>query len=105
MSLLAGALARFARPGAAGDPARVRTDLRLLGRYGAAGLRRSRSPLVALRARALILRERADPAVHRARAEAQLARTLRAALALPAHAAVAARTPGSGLLDWLRAEV
>jgi hypothetical protein len=105
VSPLAGALARFARPGSRTDGAERGPGLRLLLKYGLGGALRTRSPLVARRARDLIERERADPAVHRARAEALLARTLRAALRLPAHARTAARAPASGLLDFLSAEL
>jgi phenylacetate-coenzyme A ligase PaaK-like adenylate-forming protein len=80
-------------------------DLRLVLKYGLAGAIRTRSPRVARRCAELVGRERADPALHRARAEALLARTLRAARRIPAHATLAARAPRAGLLEWLRDEV
>jgi hypothetical protein len=86
-------------------PAPLGPDLRLVLKYGATAALRARSPLVARRARELVRRERADPALHRARAEVLLARTVRAALRIPAHARLAAQAPASGLLDWLASEV
>src|SRR5581483_4531318 len=81
------------------------TQLGLALKYGVAGGLRARSPLVARRCAGLLGRERADPALHRARAEALLARTLRAARRIPAHAGAAARAPASDLLAWLSREV
>jgi hypothetical protein len=81
------------------------TNLTLVLKYGVAGGLRARSPLVARRCAGLLGRERADPALHRARAEALLARTLRAARRIPAHAGAAARAPDSDLLAWLSREV
>jgi hypothetical protein len=101
VSVPASALARSAWTAAS---ARGAPDLRLRLRYGLAAALRARSPLVTLRAGALVARERSDPSIHRARAEALLARTLRAALHIPAHAALAARAPARGLLDYLRGE-
>ena len=90
---------------AAGVPWTVAGDPRLLLKYALAGALRARSPLVARRCAGLLRRERADPALHRARAEALLARTLRAACRIPAHAQIAARAPASDLLAWLSSEV
>jgi phenylacetate-CoA ligase len=80
-------------------------DLRLALKYGVIGALRARSPLVALRCRELVRRERSDPALRRARTEALLARTVRAALRIPAHARIAAKAPASDLLAWLASEV
>ena len=50
----------------------------------------------------LVSRERADPAVHRARQEMLLADLLRSVRHVPAYVNLARRAPGASLLDYLR---
>jgi phenylacetate-CoA ligase len=102
VSTRAGALTRTAWAGGAAGGG---LDFRLQLKYGVAGALRARFPLLSRRCRELIGRERADPAAHRARAEALLERTFRAALRLPAHARIAAKAPASELLAYLLHEV
>ena len=100
------ALTQLARPAPrTGSASALGAEARLLLKYGTNALK-LRSPLVAHRCGYLIGRERADPAVHRARANELLARTFRAAERIPAHAKVAKKAPPSAdLVDYLQREV
>jgi phenylacetate-CoA ligase len=61
-----------------------------------------RNPLVFRWCADLASRERADPAVHRARQEMLLAGLLRAARRVPAYTNLAGRAPEASLLDYVR---